>query len=177
MTADACPHLPEPLQLPITYHQVATNATGLAWGVDIRLGSPAQSFSLPPSLWDFTFVANAVDCIPPNAWCQFTLGGTYDTNLSTTGLKTVSTPWQNHWNGSIDFGDTLEYNLYNDVLTIGSNNLDVPGYPFATDAPAQSGAASMGKSLFRTCSDKSHTEPKQHRPMEAGLVLEQIRPF
>ena len=144
MSKNECPHLPKPLQLPITYHRVSDDAVAFAWGVDVRLGTPAQSFSLIPSLFDFTSVANSSDCgSPPDSFCAATLGGIYEESLSTTQLKTASTPWKNDWNGSIDFGDALQYALYNDVLTFGENDLAIPGFPFATDGHSQ-----MGKTYF-----------------------------
>ena len=145
MSTKDCPNLPEPLQLPITYHQVSADAVALAWGVKIGLGNPVQSFSLWPSLFfDFTFVANAQDCgPPPSAGCQGLVGGTYDKNLSTTEVTTIGTPWQNRWNGSLDWGDPATYILYNDVLTLGSNGMTVPGYPFATDDDSKWGKSHL----------------------------------
>ncbi|KAJ9615717.1 hypothetical protein H2200_001794 [Cladophialophora chaetospira] len=137
MPKNDCPHLPKPLQLPITYHQVSADA--VAWGVDIRLGSPVQRFSLFPSLHDFTFVANSLDCgsPDPSSLCLASVGGTYDKNLSLTGFETASTPWKNRWNGSIDFGDASQYALQNDVLAFGSDDKAITGYPFATDTATQ----------------------------------------
>ncbi|KIW62309.1 hypothetical protein PV04_10493 [Phialophora macrospora] len=130
MTTTTCPDLPEPLYLPITYHEVGVGSVAPAWGVRIEIGDPAQVFSLWPRMLDQTLVANFDDCSSSTDYdCQAYIGGTYDSSFS----RTEVTQTELNWNGTLRGEDPSSYILYNDVLRFGSNDITVLGFPFVTD--------------------------------------------
>jgi hypothetical protein len=133
MASPACKNSADPLFLPIGYNYVSSDGlTAPSWGIEVGLGlTPRQKFSLSPSFYDHSTVANVDHCSADDYGCLASFGGIYNPELSTTELPAASI---SDWNGTIGTDDASDYYYYNDVLTVGGNeSAAVWGFPFTTD--------------------------------------------
>ncbi|KIW13513.1 hypothetical protein PV08_08701 [Exophiala spinifera] len=143
MASPPCQNDAEPLFLPITYNNLSTDGQGArAWGIALDVGTPNQTFSLYPSIWDTTVLANVRHCTSKDDLiCLAANGGLYDPKLSLTSAN----PEFSTWNGTVSGTDSSIFTFYNDVIDIPQfNDTRIWGYPFVTDDASLWGISSLG---------------------------------
>jgi len=131
MTITTCQNYASPLWLDIGYNNVANGGSAAgAWGIQMGIGMPPQTFSIRPSLLNFITVAPKGTCDSSVDYsCLAVVGGVYDPTVSTTEILSNETSW----NSTLGNGDIyLNYVLYYDILTVGYQSNEVYGVPFAT---------------------------------------------
>ena len=126
----SCPSAAKPLQLSYSNNTVSTDGGAQSNGIAIQIGTPAQLFSLTPSLLlNNTYVNNAATCgNNPNDTCLSVIGGGFESQDSSTFRQASSDSWNGSAEADADSLIGVPALYFNDVLTISASQL-LPGFP------------------------------------------------
>jgi len=128
----ACANDAEPLQLWWESYALGSDYSTYVMGIQLEIGTPAQSFSLRPSVYyDNVIVSSITDCESrSNQTCVAYCGGVYDFASSPTHTYDKS---EDGWNGTHDTDAELgNYGYFNDDIAFGWNS-SIAGFPFLVD--------------------------------------------